>query len=98
MQWALLLLVVAAFIPRAAAAQGEPVGPEFRVNTYTIDDQRKPAVAPDSSGNFVVVWHSYAQDGAMTYRHSGGQPPYAPPPAYGQPPYGQPPAGDPNTR
>ena len=22
--------------------------------------------------------HSYAQDGAMTYRHSGGQPPYAP--------------------
>src|SRR6185436_20129943 len=56
MQRALLLLVVVAFIPRAAAAQGEPVGPEFRVNTYTTYYQSAPSIAADASGNFVVVW------------------------------------------
>jgi hypothetical protein len=63
MRRALLLLVVVAFIPRAAAAQGEPLGPEFRVNTYK-NAQRFPAVASDSSGNFVVLWQSYGQDGS----------------------------------
>ena len=42
---------------------GAALGPEFRVNTYTTDLQRFPAVASDSSGNFVVVWKSY-QDGS----------------------------------
>jgi hypothetical protein len=64
MQRALLLLVVVAFIPRAAAAQGEPVGPEFRVNTYTPDSQSDPSIAADASGNFVVVWESNFQDGS----------------------------------
>jgi hypothetical protein len=63
MQRALLLLFVLAFIPRAAAAQGNPVGPEFRVNTYTTGYQRHPSVAADPSGNFVVVWDS-EQDGS----------------------------------
>jgi len=64
MQWALLLLVVAAFIPRAAAAQGDPLGPQFRVNAYTTDSQSVPAVASDAAGNFVVVWQSLYQDGS----------------------------------
>ena len=51
--------VVLLLIPRAGAAQGDPVGPEFRINTYTTSYQRSPAVASDSSGNFVVVWESY---------------------------------------
>jgi hypothetical protein len=38
------------------ASSGAPLGPEFRVNTYTTSDQRSPAVAADASGNFVVVW------------------------------------------
>jgi hypothetical protein len=42
---------------------GEPLGPEFRVNTYTLHAQDIPAVASDSSGNFVVLWGSYSQDG-----------------------------------
>jgi hypothetical protein len=42
---------------------GVPVGPEFRVNTYTTSYQGDPAVAADSSGRFVVVWTSYLQDG-----------------------------------
>jgi hypothetical protein len=41
---------------------GAPQGPEFQVNTYTTNDQRRPAVAADASGNFVVVWESYGQD------------------------------------
>ena len=44
---------------------GSPVGPEFLVNTYTTDSQyvigQSVAMAP--SGEFVVVWSSYGQDG-----------------------------------
>ena len=39
-------------------------GPEFRVNATTRGDQTNPAVAIDSSGNFVVVWQSAGQDGS----------------------------------
>ena len=46
------------------ASSGTPLGPEFRVNTFTPGVQRQPTVASDSSGNFVVVWSSSLQDGA----------------------------------
>jgi cysteine-rich repeat protein len=42
---------------------GDPRGPEFRVNTFTADDQADPAIAATSSGDFVVVWRSLEQDG-----------------------------------
>jgi hypothetical protein len=45
-------------------AGGAPRGGEFRVNTYTTDDQSYPAVAIDAVGNFVVIWHSDTQDGS----------------------------------
>jgi hypothetical protein len=56
------------YLPRDVFGQrfdssGAPLGPEFRVNTYTADNQERPHVASDSSGNFVVVWQSYKQDG-----------------------------------
>jgi hypothetical protein len=51
-------------VPGAAWAQGNPLGPEFRINTYTTGGQILSAVASDSSGNFVVVWESYIQDGS----------------------------------
>jgi hypothetical protein len=38
------------------SAAGLPQGSEFQVNTYTPGPQRIPAVASDSTGNFVVVW------------------------------------------
>ena len=44
---------------------GTPLGPEFRVNTYTTNDQTQPSVGADGAGNFVVVWNSYAQDGSV---------------------------------
>jgi hypothetical protein len=40
-------------------ADGEPVGGEFRVNTYTTGRQFQPAVAAQDSGAFVVVWEGY---------------------------------------
>ena len=43
---------------------GAPLGPEFRVNTFTTGAQRKPSVAADTAGNFVVVWQSADQDGS----------------------------------
>src|SRR5262245_10048454 len=33
-----------------------PVGPEFRVNTYTTGVQDSTGVAADADGNFVIVW------------------------------------------
>ena len=45
-------------------AAGAPRGGEFRVNSYTTDDQSIPVVASDPSGNFVVVWQSRDQDGS----------------------------------
>ena len=41
---------------------GKPVGPEFRVNTFTNNKQNIPAVAMDAAGNFTVVWRSSLQD------------------------------------
>ena len=46
------------------ASSGAPLGSEFRVNTYTTGHQNLASVAADSSGNFVVTWESYGQDGA----------------------------------
>jgi hypothetical protein len=48
------------------ASSGSPVGPEFRVNTFTTDFQDFPSVASDASGKFVVVWDSFGQDGSST--------------------------------
>ena len=47
------------------ATSGAPLGSEFRVNTYTTADQYAPSVAADGSGNFVVAWHSFYQDGSL---------------------------------
>jgi hypothetical protein len=65
-----LLLVLAILVPRATWPQGNPVGPEFRANTYTTGHQggppfleADPSVASDAAGNFVVIWPS-GQDGS----------------------------------
>jgi len=39
-------------------SDGDPVGGEFQVNTYTTTNQKYPAVATDAEGDFVVVWRS----------------------------------------
>ena len=45
------------------SAAGAPLGAEFRVNTYTTNNQMLSSVASDPSGNFLVVWQSAFQDG-----------------------------------
>ncbi|MEM6784599.1 MAG: T9SS type A sorting domain-containing protein, partial [Bacteroidota bacterium] len=45
-------------------AAGVAQGSEFLVNTYTTNNQNRPAVAMDADGDFVVVWQSFDQDGA----------------------------------
>jgi hypothetical protein len=45
-------------------SQGQPIGDEFQINTFILDDQRSPAVALGPDGRFVAVWQSYAQDGS----------------------------------
>lgn len=44
--------------PIEEAAPLVPVGPEFQVNTYTMDTQLNSDVAMDSEGNYVVTWQS----------------------------------------
>lgn len=42
---------------------GTAQGSEFQVNSYTTGNQNAPAVATNSSGDFVVTWQSDSQDG-----------------------------------
>ncbi|MEZ0368413.1 MAG: hypothetical protein ACAI44_04915, partial [Candidatus Sericytochromatia bacterium] len=57
---------------------GSTAGGEFRANTASSGDQSSPAVAKDSSGDFVVSWVSANQDGsgsgvyAKRYNNTGG--------------------------
>ena len=47
------------------SADGDPVGGEFRVSTYTASWKSMDDVAMDPSGNFVVTWTSEGQDGSL---------------------------------
>ncbi len=52
-------------------------GTEFRINSYTTNNQTHPSVAMDSAGDFVVAWQSSGEDGngygiyAQRYNKSG---------------------------
>jgi len=46
------------------AANGDPAGTEFQINTYTKDSQICPSVTGLSDGGFVVTWSSRGQDGS----------------------------------
>jgi hypothetical protein len=78
----LLLAAVLGFLPRTAFAQaGTPLGPEFRVNTFTTGGQGAPALASDIGADFLVVWES-PQDGSgngvFGQRYSGAGVPLGP--------------------
>jgi hypothetical protein len=44
---------------------GQPLGPEFQVNSFTDFDQAEPSVATSAAGGAVVVWMSFGQDGEL---------------------------------
>ena len=47
-------------------ASGTPVGGQFQVNSYTLNNQQRPAVAVEPQGGFVVVWESIGSYGSDT--------------------------------
>jgi hypothetical protein len=53
-----LLMAVGSGFPRVVLPAPIPLGPEFRVNSYTTHPQGGSRVGVDSQGNFVVVWES----------------------------------------
>jgi hypothetical protein len=46
------------------ASSGAPMGPEFRINSFTTGDQAAPSLVVEKSGIFLVVWTSDGQDGS----------------------------------
>ena len=42
---------------------GNPLGSEFKVNTYITNAQSGPSVCLNTAGNLVIAWHSDGQDG-----------------------------------
>jgi Ca2+-binding RTX toxin-like protein len=46
------------------SATGNPLGSEFRVNTYTQNSQYFPSITALAGGGFVVTWASNGQDGS----------------------------------
>lgn len=58
-------------------ANGVRQGSEFRVNTYTTNQQKSVAAAMDQDGDFVIAWQGGSQDGngdgifAQRYNASG---------------------------
>ncbi len=49
---------------RTFESGGSPVGGEFQANSHTTGPQKSPAVALGATGDLVVAWQSYAQDGS----------------------------------
>ncbi|MEZ0369023.1 MAG: hypothetical protein ACAI44_08075 [Candidatus Sericytochromatia bacterium] len=45
-------------------SRGNVLNSEFRVNSYTTNQQTGQAVQMDADGNFIVVWESLGQDGS----------------------------------
>lgn len=52
-----------AAVVRRVDASGVPLGGDIVANTYTTGAQYGTQVAADGTGNFVVVWNSFGQDG-----------------------------------
>ncbi|MEZ6054481.1 MAG: hypothetical protein R3C02_24350 [Planctomycetaceae bacterium] len=51
-------------------ANGNALGSEFRVNTYTTSSQIHPSIAMAASGEFVIVWNGAGQGGDTTGVHA----------------------------
>src|SRR5262245_34892727 len=60
---------------RRFAANGTPLGADFRVNAYTTGRQLSPALSADPRGGFVVSWLDFEQyRGVVRQFDAAGQP------------------------
>ncbi len=50
---------------RRISATGVPIGNEFQVNSYTMDDQTDPRITGLANGGFAAAWESDEQDGTL---------------------------------
>ncbi len=50
-------------LARRYDSSGAALGTEFQVNSYTTGYQGRPAVAVGTNGDFLITWHSFAEDG-----------------------------------
>ena len=50
-------------------ASGTALGSEFRVNTFTTNDQNYPRITALADGGFIIAWTSKNQDAGGTYPH-----------------------------
>ncbi|MCP3976128.1 MAG: DUF11 domain-containing protein [bacterium] len=48
-----------------------PLGDDFQANSYITGDQRRPSVAVDANGDFLVTWDSLGSRGADTADEDG---------------------------
>jgi hypothetical protein len=46
-------------------SNGNSIGAEFQVNTYTVSQQHNPSIVALTSGGFVITWESEEQDGSF---------------------------------
>ncbi|KPG00112.1 hypothetical protein IP87_03475, partial [beta proteobacterium AAP121] len=49
------------------ASNGAAIGPEFQVNTTTLNSQTEPAIGGLAGGGFVIAWRATGQDGGGSY-------------------------------
>ncbi|MEM1182722.1 MAG: hypothetical protein AAGM22_30540 [Acidobacteriota bacterium] len=52
-----------AVIARRYDVDGDPIGDEFIVNTYTVSHQSQASIEMAPDGSFIVLWRSTQQDG-----------------------------------
>ena len=80
MRHSIRIAIALGVLPALASADVQPVGPEFRVNSYTTGTQYMYRVGAcgNPTGDFLVVWASVGQDGAglgvFAQRHRDGAP------------------------
>jgi hypothetical protein len=48
---------------RLFSSAGGPLATEFQVNSHTLNEQFRAAVAAADAGTFVIAWNSFGQDG-----------------------------------
>lgn len=58
----LLLIVFIVLSTSQFVVAQAPIGNEFQVNTYTLNDQSKSSIAMSDDGKFVITWESSGQD------------------------------------
>ena len=61
-----VLVIILLFVSGTRLISDDSNDKQFKVNAYSIGEQKNPSIASDKKGNFVVTWVSDKQDGELT--------------------------------